>query len=79
MNVTDVDQRLQLVHFPSEIVDVIRALALCREQLIHGVGVARKVGIRHREIHLRREVVRAVVPEAERGLELLDRHELGLP
>jgi hypothetical protein len=76
VDMAEVDQGLQLVHFSAEIGDPIRRQPLRSEKRIYMGDVRGQIRILDRKIHLRRKIIRAVVTLAELRLELLDRHEL---
>ena len=76
MKVRQIDERLQLVHLAAQILDSIARHSSGVEQLVDRLGIWRERRILDGEVHLRREVVGAVVSEAELRLKLLDRHQL---
>ena len=72
----EVNQRLELVHLPAQLIDLVRCLPLRLEKRISLRHVRREDFVLDGEIHFRRKIIDAVVAEAELGRELLDRHEL---
>src|SRR5689334_15927431 len=71
-----IDERLELIHFTMQVLRRVSPLPFRIEQRVKGIEVRANGEIRDREIHFRREVVRAVVPKAELRLKLLDGQEL---
>ncbi len=76
VEMTEIYQRLELIHFSAQILRPVTAQALRIEETVHLGDVRRQVVIRHGEIHLGRKIVGAVVAEAEAGLEFLNGQEL---
>ena len=76
VEMAEIYQRLELIHFSAQILRLVAAQALRIEQAVHLGDVGREVVIRHGEIHLGRKIIGAVVAEAEAGLKFLNRQEL---
>jgi hypothetical protein len=76
VDVTEVYQRLQLVHLAAQILDRVPLQPPGVQQLVDPRDVRRELVVCHRVVHLRGEIVRPVVAEAEPRLKLLDRQQL---
>ena len=76
MQVTQVHESLELIHLAAQVFEPVAPQPPGVQQLIHRVGIGRQLVVLDGEIHFRREVIGAVVAEAERGLELLYGQEL---
>src|SRR6185312_6460699 len=76
MKVCEIRQRLQLVHFPMQLIGSVASRSFCIKELVHLSDVPREVGIGHGKIHFRGKVVGAVVSETETGLKFLNGQKL---
>ena len=76
VDMAKIDQRLELIHFPAQLVGRIGRQTFRSQELVHPRRYGGQVRILGRVIHFRRKIIDAVVAETELGGKLLDRQQL---
>lgn len=76
VQVEEVDERLELIDFGAQLSRIERGLPLLLQEDVDAIDVRRQPDVLLPEIHFRREVVGAVVAQAECGWKLDDRQQL---